>query len=135
MTNRKGLTLVETIIGMTVIAVAFYLLIAVFVTLAPRTARVETLNKKVYLAHEKLEEYLTRDFGQTASVAATALTGSFANYNYQIVVTYVSTSDLNTTITGPSNFKNVRVQVWGGQPDAAAVVEIVSLVTSYEVQQ
>jgi len=131
---RKGLTLVETIIGTIVIGIAFYLLIAVFITLAPRTARVETLNKKVYLAQEKTEEFLARNFSQTASVGAAAFTGNFSNFNYQIVVTYVATADLNTAIAGPSSFKNVKVRVWGGTVDSAGTVEIVSLVTSYEVK-
>jgi len=135
MTNRKGLTLIETIIGLTVIAVAFYLLIAIFITLAPRTARVETLNKKVYLAQEKMEEYLARSFAQAVTGETSgAFSGSFSNYQYRIIVTQVATSDLNTAVGYNTPFKNVKVRVWGGQPDAASTVEVVSLVISYEIQ-
>jgi prepilin-type N-terminal cleavage/methylation domain-containing protein len=129
---RKGLTLIETVIGLAIIGIAFYSLMAVFVTLAPRTARIESVNDKVYLANEKMEEYLTRSFAQLANVSATPLTGTFSDYNYQIVVTYVATSDLNTAVGGPTQFKNVKVRVWGSKPDTSATVEVVSLVSSYE---
>jgi prepilin-type N-terminal cleavage/methylation domain-containing protein len=129
---KRGLTLVETVIGMIIIGIAFYLLIAVFIALAPRTAQVETINKKVYLAQEKIEEYLARGFSGVASVGATSFPGNFSNYNYQIVVTYVTTSDLQTAVGGPTSFKNIKVRVWGGPVDAAGTVEIVSLLTSYE---
>jgi Tfp pilus assembly protein PilV len=128
------MTLIETAIGMTIIAIAFYALIAVFITLAPRTARVENINKKIYLAHEKMEEYLTRPFTNITSVGASSFTGSFSNYNYQIVVTYVATADLNTSVAGPTPFKNVRTRVWGGPLDQSSTVEIVTLAVSYEGQ-
>ncbi len=131
---KKGLTLVETVIGMVIIGIAFYLLIAVFVALAPRTAQVETLNKKTYLAQEKTEEFLARGFSGVASAPASSFSGSFSNYQFQIFVTYVATSDLNTAVGGPTNFRNVKVRVWGGPVEAAGTVEVVSLLTSYEVQ-
>ena len=132
--RQRGLTLVETVIGLTVIGIAFYILIAVFVTLSPRTIQVETLNKKVYLAQEKMEEYLARDFTAIASVAAASFTGDFSTYSYQITAANVNSSDLNTATSEATGFKNVKVRVWGGPIDSAAAVEIVSLVTTYEVQ-
>ncbi len=119
---------------MVIIGIAFYLLIAVFVALAPRTAQVETLNKKTYLAQEKTEEFLARGFSGVASAPASSFSGSFSNYQFQIFVTYVATSDLNTAVGGPTNFRNVKVRVWGGPVEAAGTVEVVSLLTSYEVQ-
>ena len=132
--KRRGLTLIETIVGVSVIAIAFYMLIAVLVNLAPRTARVETINKKIYLAQEKTEEYLARRFDQAVSLGPAAFPGSFGNYQYQVVVSYVATSELNTPVGGPTDFKNIKVKVWGGPVDAAGTVEVVSLITSYEVK-
>ena len=133
--GKQGLTLVETVIGLTIIAIAFYALIAVFITLLPRTAQIESLTKKTYLAQEKIEEFLARDFGSLSSEAETNFPGSFSNYKYQIAVTYVTTNELNTPVVGPTNFKNVKVRVWGGPVDPKVSVEVLSLVTSYEVIQ
>lgn len=129
---KKGFTLIETVVGLVIIGIAFYVLISVFIAIAPRTARVETLNKKAYLAQEKIEEYLTRPFTAVSSVAASSFAGNFSSYNYQIVVTYVATSDLNSAVGYATPFKNVRVRVWGGPVDAAETVEVVTLVTTYE---
>jgi prepilin-type N-terminal cleavage/methylation domain-containing protein len=134
MKSRRGFSLIETVIGLAVIGIAFYLLASVFINLAPRTARVETIDKKTYLASGKLEEFLTRSFSQTSNQAAAAFPAPFSNYNYQVVVTYVATGDLNTAVAGPTPFKNVKVRVWGGPLDQASTVEITSLVVSYEVQ-
>lgn len=128
MKNRAGMTLIEIIMAMVIIGLAFYSLIAVFITLAPRGTRVENLNKKLYLAQEKIEETLTRSFSQVQSVNPTAFTGAgFISYNYQILVTYVATSDVNTPVGGPTPFKNVKVRVWGGPVDLSSTVEITSL--------
>jgi len=126
--------MIETVIGLSIIAIAFYVLIAVFITLAPRTALVETLDKKTFLAQEKIEEYLARSFAQTSNEAAASFTGSLANYKYQVITTYVATSDLNAAVAGPTNLKNVKVRVWGGPVDSASSVEVVTLVVSYETQ-
>jgi type II secretory pathway pseudopilin PulG len=132
--NRKGLTLVETIIGLTVIGIAFYLLAAVFMNLAPRTAQVETIEKKTFLAQEKIEEYLARTFVQTTTGETTgAFSGAFANYNYKIVVTQVTSTDLNTAVNYYTKFRNVKVRVWGGAVNKANTIEVVSLRTTYEV--
>lgn len=128
---KKGLTLIETIIGLAIIGIAFYSLMAILINLAPKTAFVETLNKKSYLAQEKMEEYLTRPFSGVASVAAASLAAPFSNYNYQIVVTYVATSDLRTAVAGPTPFKNVRVRVWGGPVNALSTLEIETVVATY----
>ncbi len=124
--NRPGFSLIETIVGLVVVSIALYLLIAIFINLAPRTARVETIDKKAYLAQEKMEEYMSRDFTQITSRSATAFTNGLSNYSYRIVVTYVATSDLNAAVP-LSPFKSVKVQVWGGPVDVLGTVEMTSL--------
>ncbi|MCU0641133.1 MAG: type II secretion system GspH family protein [Candidatus Margulisbacteria bacterium] len=133
MKNRRGLTLVETIIGLTVIAIAFYLLAAVFINLAPRTAQIEVIEKKTFLANEKIEEYLARPFGLAATgETAGAFSSGLDNYNFRVIVTQVASSDLNTPVAGPTDYKNITVRVWGGQVDPAATIEVISLLTTYE---
>jgi len=128
------MTLVETVTGLATIGTAFYLLISVFINLAPRSARVDNLNKKAHLAQEKIEEHLARPFSQVGSVAASSFAGSFSNFKYQVVVTYVATGDLNTPVAGPTAFKNVKVRVWGGTVDLPGTIEIVTLAASYEIK-
>lgn len=131
---KKGLTLIETIIGMVIITIAFYILIQVFINLTPRTATIEDLNKKTYLAQEKIEEFLARRFDQMSGEISGNFSGSFSNYNYKIVVTYVATSDLNTAVPGPTPFKNIKAKVWGGPLHPETTIEITSLMATYEIQ-
>ncbi len=131
--NRRGMTLIELIIGAAIIGISFYVLISIFITILPRTARIETLDKKVYLAQEKMEEYLARSFDNISGEAETNFGGGFSSYKYQILVTYVATSELNWAVAGPTPFKNVKVRVWGGQVDPQAAVEITTLVATYEI--
>jgi prepilin-type N-terminal cleavage/methylation domain-containing protein len=132
---KKGMTLIEVIMAMVIIGIAFYTLIALYITLAPRNVLVENINKKISLAQEKIEEYLSRPFSKVTSVSpATITTPSFGQYKYSIVVTYVATSDLNTSVTGPTPFKNVKVRVWGGPLDTLGTVELTSLMVTYEVK-
>ncbi len=130
--GRQGLTLIETAIGITIISIAFYALIAVFINLLPRSSFVEELDKKTFLAQEKIEEYLARDWGAVSPVPPTPFGGDFSSYRYQIVVTSVATSDLVAPAGYNTQFKKVRVEVWGG-PVNAGTVEITSLLTTFEV--
>lgn len=130
---KKGFTLVETALAIVIIAISFYSIIAVFASLLPRTANLDSFTQKVYLGQEKIEEYLARDFNSVNSVGETAFAAPFAAFKYQIIVTYVTSADVNTPVAGPTDFKNVRVRTWGGSVDPASSIEIVSLVTTYEI--
>ncbi len=129
---KKGLTIIEVIMAMVIIGIAFYTLIAIYVTLAPRDVRVENINKKIYLAQEKAEEFLAKPFTEAATVGATAFPGNFGEYSYRIFVTRVATDLATPSSTAP--FRKVQVQVWGGPVDTLGTVEITGLLASYEVQ-
>jgi prepilin-type N-terminal cleavage/methylation domain-containing protein len=133
--GRQGFSLIELVIGLTIMSLAFYSLIAVLMLAAPKTAKVENINKKIYLANEKLEEYSTRSFSQAVSGETTgSFSGNFAAYNYKVNVTYVHPRNINTTTREVTYYKKVRVLVWGGNIDTAKTVEVVTLLTSYEIQ-
>jgi hypothetical protein len=127
--------LIELVIGLMIMSLAFYSLIAVLMLAAPKTAKVENINKKIYLANEKLEEYSARSFSQAVSGETTgSFPGNFAAYNYKVNVTYVHPRNINTTTREVTYYKKVRVLVWGGNLDATKTVEVVTLMTSYEIQ-
>jgi Tfp pilus assembly protein PilV len=125
--KRSGLTLIETIIGIVVISIAFYALIMVFATIAPKTAAIENIDKKAFLAQEKMEETLAIPWTSLPTQAAGAFTGSFSNYQFKIATTMVATADLTTPAT--SNIKRIYVDVWEGSGGKVATVELTSLLT------
>ena len=133
LSNRPGMSMIETVMAIVIIGIGFYTLISVFVTLAPRNFNVENINKKVYLAQGKMEEYLAKGYYVTGVGATTFETASLKNYSNKVIVTTVATNNLDSQV-GSSPFKNVKVDVWGGPVDAAGTVEIVTVVGSVSAQ-
>ncbi len=129
---RPGLTMIELVVGIVIVSIAFYALIAVFATIAPRTATIENIDKKSFLAQEKMEELMARPWDSLPTLESGSFSGSFSIYQYQISVTQVATADLSTP--APSNLARVSVRVWGGSVDRLATVEIVTLAVTYEVK-
>jgi type II secretory pathway pseudopilin PulG len=130
--KRAGLTLIETVIGVTIISIAFYAIIAVFINLVPRTVEIENIYVKSYLAQERIEECLTRGFAAVTNEAPALFSGDFSHYWNEIITEYVSQNDLNTPQAEASNFKKVKVRVWGGIATAAGTFELVTLVCTNE---
>ena len=133
LSNRPGMSMIETVMAIVIIGIGFYTLISVFVTLAPRNFNVENINKKVYLAQGKMEEYLAKGWYVTGVGATTFETASLKNYSYKVIVTTVATNNLDSQVAS-SPFKNVKVDVWGGPVDAAGTVELVTVVGSVDAQ-
>lgn len=129
---KKGMTLVEVVMATVIIAIAFYSLIAVYATTAQRNVTVETINDKLYLAQEKIEQYLTRPIASIVTVNPTTIeSAGFSDYKYQILVTMVATSDLATTVAS-SPYKKISVLVWGGQPtNVMGTVEVDTLAVGW----
>ena len=129
---KKGMNLIEVIMAVVIIAIGFYALVAAYATASQRNINVETLNEKLYLAQEKMEEYLTLPFSSIVTVSPTGFASvNFTDYKYKIAVTSVATSDLSTSV-GSSPFKKIQVMVWGGQPmNSIGTVELDSLAVGY----
>ncbi|OGC34140.1 hypothetical protein A2311_01875 [candidate division WOR-1 bacterium RIFOXYB2_FULL_48_7] len=129
MTARRGFTLVETIVGMMIIGISFYLLMTVFITITPKTNLDQDTNTKTFLAQEVLEEYLAKGFAALVDVSPTAFPAPFNNYSYRISVKNVQAGDLNTDVGLGTNYKNVTAYVWGG--NLSGTYEITTLDTTY----
>ena len=126
--GRKGFTLIELTIAIIVVAIAFYAIISVFVSVAPRNVNAEDLSKASYLANRILEERSTKTFSSVTSEATTAFSAPFSNFNYQVNVNYVSTSEPDNASVGPTILKKLSVKCWGGM---SGTVEVITLVATY----
>lgn len=128
----KGFTLIEAIMAIVIIAIAFYALISIFFTVVPKIIDAEALAIATHLAEEKIEELMVKDFSGITSVSATSFGGDFSNYYYQIIVNYVSSEELDTVVDPTvTDYKRVKAQVWS---NLAGTLEIVTLSTSWEVE-
>lgn len=101
MKNRRGLTLIEIIILLAVLAFAIPAVLMAFAQIVGKGADVQTVAVATNLAQEKMEGLIRgKTFAQIVSEGPADFTGSFSTYNYQIVVDYVDSGDLNTPVTG-----------------------------------
>lgn len=131
--GKPGLTLIETAIGVVIISIAFYALIAVLIDLAPRSVTMESVDRMTFLAQEKMEEYLARGFTSVTNEAPAVFGGIFSNYQYEVTADYVYPDDLDTPVALPTQLKNVKVKVWGEGATAVGTVELVTLVMTSEI--
>lgn len=127
--KRTGFSLIEMIIAIVVIGIAFYALISVFITVAPRSVNVEDLTKATHLAFEKLEETTVKSFPTIASAGPAYFAGDFSQFQYQVIMNYVTSTEPDTVAPGATDYKRVKVRAWGG---LSGVVELTTLVTTYE---
>ena len=108
---RKGLTLVEVIISMVLIAIIMYSSIQVFISSGAKGANVEVFSVAQSLAENKLEGRLGRTFASISSEAQTAFSTDLSNYSYEIVVNYVSKEALDAPVAYTTNYKKITVLI------------------------
>lgn len=126
--SRSGFTLIELVVALAVVSIAFYAIISVFATVAPRNINSEDLSKSTYLANRIMEETTAKNFAGILSVSATSFSSPFNNFNYKIVVDYVTTAEPDVVSGSPTPHKRIKAQTWGG---LSATVEVITLVSTY----
>ena len=129
--NSKGYTLVELVISMVVITIAFYALISVFITVVPQNVKVEEIAKTTYLANRVMDETVVKSFTSIESVPITAFNPPFDQYRYQVVKNYVTTAEPDSVYPGPGSTPliRVKVRVW---KTGSGTLEFTTLVGTYE---
>ena len=103
----KGFTLIETIISIVVIGIAFLGLVAVFTSVFTNATRDEVMAAATMLAKGEME----RVTGEGFSVSADSGTysGNFSDYSWEVLVSAVPTAIANDP--GMTNYKQIEVVV------------------------
>lgn len=130
--KKRGFSLIEIIVAVVIMGIAFYALITVFTIVVPRDVNARTLTLGTHLANRKMEETTLKSFTAVASTSATAFPSPFENYYNQVIVNYVTTAEPDVVAAGVTNYKRVKVRVWGPQLN---ILEAVTIVTTYEVKK
>ena len=111
MIKRKGFTLVEVIVSVSVVAIVMYALIAVFITAGIKGVNVEVFTVAQSLAEGKLEEISAFNFAGITGESETNYTGDLSGFSYEVVVDYVASGDLDSPVGYETNYKRIRVQI------------------------
>ena len=111
MKKRKGFTLIETVVAVTILAIVMYSVIAIFINSGVRGANVEVFSVAQALAEGKLEEKMAKTFASLSSESSSFFSGDLNAYSYQVTVDYVSREALDTVVGYPTDYKKLRVGV------------------------
>lgn len=130
--SRKGFTIIELVIALTIIAIVFYAFISIFSNLAPKDINARTLATGTHLINRTIEQTMLKNFTAITSTSATAFSAPFDQYYNQVIVNYVTTAELDTLAPGTTPYKRVRVLVWGLNLPTR---EGVTLAVTYEVRR
>ena len=129
MINKKGFTLIELVVSMVVIATIMYAVIAIFITSGAKGVNVEIFTVAQALAENKLEEAMALDFTDVTSESQTNFTGDLSNYNYEIVVNYVSAEALDSAVGYATDYKKIKINI--RHANLAGPTQLESLRSSY----
>jgi len=122
--------MIDTIIGMLIMMVAFYPLISTFMTILPKGSQSKQITEKFYLLQGKVEEAFSKSFSTFNGATVEVCAPPFARYTSRIAVNFVDPANLDRPVANPTNYKRVVVQVWDtGSP--ASSVEVIGIITTH----
>ena len=115
---RKGFTLIEVIIAITILGVAFLGLTHVVVSTTEYNIDVDVTTQAVLLSRDVMATTMAKDFDDISDVSTVSFGGGFNDYSYSVDVEYVDAANLNTPVAGPTDYKRIVVTVtangWAG---------------------
>ena len=127
--NNKGFTLIEIIILIVMAGILLPVIIVPFVTAVKGSGKPEMVNTAMYLAHQKMEEFMKYEYSQAElnPIALTPYTNAdISNYQWQWEIILV---DSNFNISGADvGYKRIIVRVRDPMNDT---YEICSVVTNF----
>ncbi|MFA5839422.1 MAG: prepilin-type N-terminal cleavage/methylation domain-containing protein [Candidatus Margulisiibacteriota bacterium] len=108
--GRDGFTLIELVMTIVIGSIAVYSVIMIFVNTTSRNAQVDNLSIAVHLASSKIEQVSNKAYLNVSSEALSAFTGQFSNFSSQVLVTNVSSTEIDTSSgTTETGYKKIKV--------------------------
>jgi type II secretory pathway pseudopilin PulG len=127
--GNKGFTLIEIIILIVMAAILLPAILVPFATGVQKGRKPEMVNTAVYLAHQKMEEFMKFNYGNAAlnPIALTPyVNADISAYQWQWEIVY-GDSNFNTSATDVG-YKRILVRVKDPENDS---YEIYSVVTHF----
>ncbi len=116
MKTKKGFTLIELVVSMIVIGIAFYGLMSVLSDITIKNTSGQEILKAGFLAEEVMEKILVKgkDFDtDIVDVSSQNFSSPFSGYSYVVDVEYVNPYDLNLSTSEATDYKRIEVTVTG----------------------
>jgi type II secretory pathway pseudopilin PulG len=130
--NNKGFTLIEIIILIVMAGILLPAIVVPFATGVKESKKPETVTTAMYLAHQKMEEFMKYNYCN-AALNPTALTSyanitGFSGYQWQWSIYYVDSNFQNQDLVTDRGYKRILVRV---SDPTLSIYEIYSVVTRW----
>ncbi len=126
--NCRGLTLVELILTIIIIAICFIPVSVIYQQVLGNAHRTRVIAVAESLASSKLDEVLGDGFASVSDESSTSFSSPFTDYSYEVEVDYVAAADLTTAVVGPTEYKRIEVKVTHSE---IGTMTLTSLLTSH----
>jgi len=130
--GKKGFTLIEIIILIVLAGIIIPVIVVPFVTGIRMSNKPEMVTTAMYLAHQKMEEFMKYNYCN-AALNPTALTSyagiaGFSGYQWQWSIYYVDNNFQNQDLVTDRGYKRILVRV---SDPMLSIYEIYSVVTRW----
>ena len=130
--NKKGFTLIEIIVMIVMAGILLPVIVVPFVTGIRGSGNPELVTTAMYLAHQKMEEFMKYNYcnaalNPTALTSYAAITG-FSGYQWQWSIYYVDNNFQGPDLVTDRGYKTILVRV---SDPMLSIYEIYSVVTRW----
>jgi type II secretory pathway pseudopilin PulG len=129
--GKKGFTLIEIIVMIVMAGILLPVIVVPFVTGIRGSGQPELVTKAMYLAHQRMEEFMKYNYCN-AALTPTALTAyaaaPIAGYDWQWEIMYVDSDFANPDLVTDRGYKRILVRV---RDPMLSIYEIYSVVTRW----
>jgi len=126
---QKGFTLIEIIVLIVLVGIILPAIIVPFATGIKGSGKPEMVNKAMFLAQQKMEEFMKFNYSNPAlnQIALTSYSNTdFPNYQWQWSITYVDSSFVSSVLD--VGYKMILVRV---KDPENSTYELTSVVTNF----
>jgi len=128
---QQGFTLIELVIVIVVVGICFISVMSLFTESLHKNVTNEIITVATSLAEGKMEEVISDGFSGISNDSG-SFSSPFSDYSYQVNWYYVNPDNLDVSVEGPTDYKNVKVIV---SHNLIGDITLTTLLSDYEDEE
>lgn len=126
MKNKKGFTLIETVIFIVLMGIIMTPVGLLISNLVVQNSKSQIWATVISLAEGEMERVTGTRFSAVGDEAVSAFASPFTSFTKEVVVDYVNANNLDTSVVGPTDYKRVQIKVTHPLSGTVSIVTLVS---------
>ena len=110
-----GYTLIDLIVAVTILSLGLGTVLTSLAGMGQRQVFNESTINAAMMAQAVMERAINKGYANVSSLAGTGQTYDatyYPNYTYDLNVVYVNSTDLDTSVVGPTDYRRVEVKIY-----------------------